>query len=224
MKLITLLAITLISSVFHGQSVISTKSYREELGLKGKVSYMEEVKHKTEDASGSLQWGFEWDKNTYRFDKKGNLLEEGSYAGEKLRYNRIYTYDNSGNKLTCESYDQEGLKSATVYHYDVTGKNMIGETRSYKDGSVFMKIKNNYDPKGKLTDQIIYKSDGSIRSKCIYTYDDKGNLLEETENNAQGNLEVKWLSTYDDKGNRIQFHTIPTQMALTIYTRMTLLL
>lgn len=201
MKLITLLAIIIIPSIFYGQDATLTKSYREGLHLKGKVSYMEEIKYKADETSGRLQKGAVLMKNTYRFDLKGNLLEEESYDTQ-FRYKRIYTYDSLGKRLTLQEYNQKDLESTLIYNYILNGKNVIEENSAYQDGSYFLKIKRNFDLKGNMTEQLFYASRGIVTTKYTYSYDDKGNQIEEHMSSSY--VEAKWISKYDEKGNRIE--------------------
>lgn len=171
--------------------------------LKGKVSSMEEIKYSAEQSPNGLQKGKVLQKESYRFDTGGNLLEEEMYINRDFR-RRTYTYNKSGKLLACESYDEKGLSYFSTYDYDITGTYATSETVYNKDGSVSSKLKSHYDARGNQTEFIAYSRDDRMTSKTTYVYNAKDYLIEEHLNNVEPSLlEVTWISSYDDKGNRI---------------------
>jgi hypothetical protein len=198
----TIPAIIFLPFVVAGQ----TKAEKYNLdfyNLKGKVSYMEEIKYSADESMNGLQKGKVLQKESYRFDTEGNLQEEEMYIGRDFR-KRTYTYNKSGKLLAYESYNERGLSYFYTYDYDITGTYVTGKTGYNKDGSVSSKIKNHYDARGNQTEFIAYSPDGLMTTKTTYVYNDKGYLIEEHLNDVVPNLlEVKWFSSYDDKGNRI---------------------
>jgi|GEM_PF-590558 hypothetical protein len=170
--------------------------------LKGKVGYMEEIKYSAEESVNGLQKGKVLQKQSYRFDTAGNLLDEEMHFGSDFRRN-TYTYSKSGKLLADESYDEGGLSDFSTYDYDITGTYVTCETLYNKNGSVSSRIKKQYDARGNRTEVIAYGRDGNMTSKTTYGYNDKGYLIEEHLNNVTPNaLEVTWISGYDDRGNR----------------------
>ncbi len=171
--------------------------------LKGKVSYMAEIKYSAQQSTNGLQKGKVLQKESYRFDAEGNLLEEEMYINNDFR-RKTYTYNKSGRLLAYESYDEGGLSYFCTYDYDMTGTYVTGKTVYNKNGSVSSKIKNHYNAQGKQTELIVYRPDGRMTTKTTYVYNDKGYLTEEHLNNVEPSpLEVTWTSSYDAKGNRI---------------------
>ncbi len=96
-------------------------------------------------------------KRICKYDKQGNLIEEGNYnyvGGLKSRH--IYKYDDKGNKIESSSYDE----------YD-----------SLMNRKTFL-----YDEEGSLIEQKFYERDSLwLRESFEYKYDDRGNWIECSE-------------------------------------------
>ena len=115
-------------------------------------------------------------KNTYKYDEKGNKIEE----------NRYTTWSGLG----CSN---------------ATGYKSSGDKQD-ADGSLESKITNKYDDKGNMIEENYYNADGSLYSKYTSKYDEKGNKIEYNEYNADGSLESKRTNNYefDATGNWIK--------------------
>jgi hypothetical protein len=59
-------------------------------------------------------------KRTYKYDDKGNKIEENSYKTDgSLNYRWTYKYDNKGNKIERNTYNSDGsLGDKTTYKYE----------------------------------------------------------------------------------------------------------
>lgn len=195
-------AIILLPFAIAGQTSLE-KYTLEYWNLKGKVSYMEEIKYSADESMNGLQKGKVLQKEIHRFDTEGNLLEEEMYINREFR-RKTYTYNKSGKIIAYESYNERGLSYFSTYDYDITGKHVTDENGYNKDGSLSSKIKKQYDARGNQTEFVAYSPDGRMTTKTTYVYNDKGYLTEEHLKSIEPNLfEVTWTSKYDAKGNRI---------------------
>ena len=143
-------------------------------------------------------------KTTYKYDSKGNKLEENWYNSKgELEYKYTYKYDSKGNKVEKNSYNsEEKLKERIVYKYDAKGNEV--ETIGYdSEGKFEGKIVYEYDDKGNKIAEIQYNSEGKFGEKFIYEYDIKGNKIAEIWYNSEEKIEEKEVYLYDKKGNEI---------------------
>ncbi|MBC3760053.1 hypothetical protein H7U19_16720 [Hyunsoonleella sp. SJ7] len=93
-----------------------------------------------------------------RYDKKGNLIEEGEY-GEIWHFSSVTKNADSTISITSgHGRNYKNLNSIHYYIYDSTGKKMQDELWQFKDNK---------------KDYLIYKT--------IFEYDAKGKLIKETE-------------------------------------------
>ena len=137
-------------------------------------------------------------KYTYKYDEKGNMIEENYYKSSELNYKSKYKYDEKGNKIEENWYNSAGgLWYKLTYKYDVKG-NKIEQINNNADGSLFYKYTYKYDVKGN-------KIEENINRKYTYKYDVKGNMIEFNGSNADGSL-VRRTYKYDVKGNIIEMN------------------
>ena len=133
-------------------------------------------------------------KNTYKYDEKGNNIEHNTYDYGRLALKDIYKYDEKGNKIEENTYDSDGrLFFKYIYKYDEKGNNIE---------------KNKYDYNGRLD------------SKTTYKYDEKGNTIEQNtyyyDDRPAENYSYKYEYEYDKNNNwtqKIQYrNTIPNSI------------
>lgn len=134
-------------------------------------------------------------KNTYKYDRKRNIVEQGGSFKKKF----TYEYDEKGNKtkeIICDS-----------------------------DGGLICTITYVFDEKGNRTEENVYDSNGNLEFKYTYKYDEKGNVIAEKWYGSKGiisyyrfvcdeegkikelyNMDSKYTYTYnyDQKGNWIE--------------------
>ncbi|MEI6090324.1 MAG: hypothetical protein WCR42_07735 [bacterium] len=98
-----------------------------------------------------------FDKESFKFDKKGNIIEKiaDKNVHHPLKFN--YKYDKKGNQI------EETIKSS--------------------DSSFFSRISNKYDKNRNIVEKIIYKKypdrEKANNQKFTYKYDSYGNITEE---------------------------------------------
>lgn len=133
-----------------------------------------------------------------RYSTNGNKIEEISYSlvDGTVRTRKTYRYDSKGNII--EEMSTKGDNNfKTVHRYNTGGKRI--ETVEYKaDGSVDKKITFVYDEHNLLLETVGYLEDGRIYQRDSYYYDTEGNVVEFRNNlnkflyhyDSRGNIEV----------------------------------
>ena len=161
----------------------------EEFDKHGNVIYAED---------GSTEYEYE-----YKYDKKGNILEEISYIDGEESYTTVYEYDKEGN-VTYYEYndaDDEDWSYARIYEYKYDKKgNIIKEvcvdadtdeelytetskydskgnlvSSEYDDQNTVTFYEYEYNKKGKITYIGAYDEDDNEVYACEYKYDKNGN-------------------------------------------------
>jgi hypothetical protein len=70
-------------------------------GLKGKVSFFSESRYQLVEKFGEIEKGSLWEKYTYKYDVKGNKIEEIIYnTYGNLELKTTYKYDENFARLT----------------------------------------------------------------------------------------------------------------------------
>lgn len=133
-----------------------------------------------------------------RYNSNGEKIEEVTYSpiDGTVRTRTTYRYDSRGNLLEeLLSKDESTFK--TVHRYNTSGKRI--ETVQYKaDGSVEKKTTFVYDDHNLLLETIGYLDDGRVYQRDSYFYDTDGNVIEFRNNlnkflyfyDPRGNIEV----------------------------------
>ncbi|MGE0021491.1 MAG: hypothetical protein AB7S72_17590 [Draconibacterium sp.] len=123
-------------------------------------------------------------KRTFKFDDKGNKIEEGWQSAShsdptKFTYRKhINKYDDENNLISkfIEDNIDGSLSPEETYKYDAKG-NMV-EEKHFSDGSIFSIKKCTYDNVGKLIETNEKTLDNSFNVRTIYKYDEKGNDID----------------------------------------------
>ena len=119
-------------------------------------------------------------KNTYKYDEKGNIIEHNTYDDGRLVFKDIYKYDEKGNKIEKNHYYYDGrLDYKTTYKYDEKGNNIEENIYDYDYDGYGSKYTYKYDEKGNNIEKNYYGSNGRLDYKNTYKYDEKGNNIEE---------------------------------------------
>jgi hypothetical protein len=117
------------------------------------------------------------ERDEYKFDVKGNLIEQRSSYGGGLPGYTKFTYNAAGKLIQQREYsNDDSLGTLSNYTY-ISNKVVIKE------------------------DSIKTPYQGVIVEKTRYKYNDRGELIEET--NIYEGHEYTITYGYDDKGNRI---------------------
>ena len=123
-----------------------------------------------------------WKKDTYVYDKAGQIIEVKSVDNEQKPFFRYtYKYDAKGNEIERVSYD--------------------------KSNEVIQKTTQVYNSKGELVERAEYDSYGELIQKNTYKYDEKGQLIEQQGRNTDGSLAFLIKFTYNNMGECVQSTT-----------------
>lgn len=131
-------------------------------------------------------------KTSYKYDKKGNLIEKINDDKED-GYKTIYSYDDNGNLLS------EG--SLYVYKYDADGRKISVENNFYTDESKNTITKYTYDSNGRKVAETTYDKSGKQTSKFTNTYDTNGNRIGATM--VFPDDTTTWTFIYNNKNQRV---------------------
>jgi hypothetical protein len=146
-------------------------------------------------------------KNEYKLDDKGNVIEQVNYQSDGTLGSRfLYKYDAKGNKTEEIFYGRNGSRMGKLLNtYDEAGHQLT--TTSYnEDDSISWKIVVTYNTKGNKTEWVQYLT-GILRYRITYNYDDKSRVIEQEtfEYNKTPNLRSshapvpgKIIYTYND--------------------------
>jgi len=123
----------------------------------------------------------EGDKETYKYNESGQLIETIEYRSSVLgdiKY--TYAYDTYGNRI--EDYQEYPNNRKTTYVFDSSGN--IVEQKYYESGSLVEKYISVYNDNGDNVGYTKYNKDGIASFKYSYTYsnvDSNGNWLKKVE-------------------------------------------
>ena len=167
---------------------------------------------------------------TFKYDKKGNILQAVSKEGKKYTTKEVYKYNKKGQTTRCTSYVWQNGKWKQVGYdsYKTTktkqiitqyngkkkvGKRVLtlnkrGQTTSMKTydqkGKLDFSIKYQYDKKGnQIRYEMTYKTpDGTRKSVSTMKYDKYGNLIKQTYKDASYSETTTYKYSNFYKGNK----------------------
>ena len=162
---------------------------------------------------------------SYKYDDKGNKIEEVSYRTYPLPEKITYKYDSIGNIIEEVRYDKNGIIYRKLgFEYNKNGKKV---EENYFDREYMRRLKIdrksiniydpnlkymltatstfNYDLKGNLIQVSNFFPKDSLESKLIYKYDLIGNQIENILYNADGTIAWKLNYAYDSGRNIIEY-------------------
>jgi hypothetical protein len=225
-----LLSLLFVSSICFGQK----KNDWQKNGLKGRVKSITttvynatekfgepvkgEIKEKSEivtiqfDTKGMIIHPKKGANTVYKYDTKGNKIEETAYGSDNstIISKRVYKYDASGNVIEEINYNSDGeLTEKKVNTYDANGNLLV----SKKNGSLFNGTRNQgqslvskykYDAYGRIIQYTLGIGDNSELGSENYKYDTKGDIVETTAETFNGlNVKKTYKYTHDAYGNWI---------------------
>ena len=146
-------------------------------------------------------------KTIYKYDDKGNVIEETAYNEQNMDYQKSYAYryNDKGKILHKIKYDV-GVKDAEwTYKYDKKGNLTEEKLHSRNKDFNNNKLTHIYDEKGNEIERSFYKSD-SLYTKWTYAYDNQARLTEAGGYYPDGKLAFKTTYKYelDEQGNWIK--------------------
>lgn len=144
-------------------------------------------------------------KDTYEYDKKGNLVLKNNYFGpnEQFSYRYIYKYDEKDNLLKMSTYDPDGsLNSYWMFNHDNAG-NVIGLKTYDSNSNIGGIISYRYDENNNRTEVAEFDKDSTVLRHGNYTeYDNHNNSIKDSSYSVYS--EYANLSYYEykyDKNN-----------------------
>lgn len=149
---------------------------------------------------GEIAKAFE-SRTEYKFNKRGDVVEQISYDSDNSVLNRcLYTY-NSEHRMTQNAwYKQNGeLDWNTQYIYDKHG--ILVEDIDYNgDGSIRGRSRFGYNSDGKRTEEQSYNGEDILQWRVLLKYNANGNLVEDAAYWTYGELDYRNLYRYDSEG------------------------
>jgi hypothetical protein len=162
---------------------------------------------------------------SYKYDDKGNKIEEVSYKTGPLPEKIIYKYDSIGNIIEEVSYDKNGIiHKKKNYQYNGSGNKIEENYFDHKNWgrlkidrkSINIQDPNfeymltatstfNYDLKGNLIQESNFFPKDSLENRLIYKYDLIGNQIENIFYNADGTIVWKRNYAYNSSRNIIEY-------------------
>lgn len=116
---------------------------------------------------------FSYNEIVENFNKEGKTMSKIEYyKNGKIKNKNIYKYDNFGNVVEEEEYnDNKGVNCFYKYSYNADG-NKIGEIKKDSVGNIIEKSTYTYDNRGLRKEKKEYYSDGKLKSarKISYEY------------------------------------------------------
>lgn len=161
-------------------------------------SYDDRVKKEIDmyNAKGALIY-----KSIFRYNDKGDLIEESGYHSDGSVKNKVLVeYNAAGQKTKEKWYNSNGsLIWTKVFQYDEKG-NLTEDITYTKDDKFFSKNNYVYDGKGNKV-KWIYSTDSPVGFMIVYKRNKKENHVEALQYNAEEVLTGKLIYKYNDKGN-----------------------
>lgn len=118
-------------------------------------------------------------KNDYKLDDKGNVLEQVNYQPDGSPGSRfLYKYDAKGNKTEELFYSWNGSRMGKVVNTYDEASHLLTSTSYNEDDSISWKNVATYNAKGNQTEWVQYLT-GILRYRITYNYDDKNRVIEQ---------------------------------------------
>ena len=141
------------------------------------------------------------DKNTYSYDKKGNMIGESVFMGTQSAKVRVqYEYDEKSHKISEVRYSADKLNEKTSFLYE--GDNVVSKETT--DGNSVLQYSEKYvfDKEGNVTGFLRYEKLSNSRLEEAYVYDANNNMVSFiTTLNKQ--VTQKIVNKYDKNNNLI---------------------
>lgn len=148
-------------------------------------------------------------KDSYKaFDKNGYTIEETEFTRDgKVKKKETARYDKDGNVLEETSYELKEAKPGEAkdatsvgkkvsYKYNVNS-DKTEESEFDGSGKLVKKIAYSYNTNGDRTGEVIYDASGKLLRKVFYTYDKRGLKVEKKTYNGDNTLESTKKYVYE---------------------------
>lgn len=202
-------------------------------GLESKYVHKYDINGKVIEYSSYASDGSLLDKDTYKYDDKGNLTEKHSQIESPFLWRDApvikYKYDDKGKMIEENQYHLDGSFARKWYYkYDAKGNKVAKSSKEnfktpyeFKNGRVIISgstTSYEYDKRGNLIleatgmfkDTFQYDNNNNMivhedySCRETYNYDVNGNKLEYKKCKSDGTVESIETFKYDAKGNLIE--------------------
>lgn len=167
----------LILGLFLGLSSCSYYAFPPKVDTRTEIQYS----YKTNKDYERSKWRKTSQKAGYaRYDKKGNVIEEGEYG--EIWHSRSVTKnaDSSISVTSGHGRNYKNLNRVHYYVYDSTGKKIQDELWQFKDNKknyLIYKTIFEYDSNGKLIKEIEYDKDNQVSRLQDYSKDNSNQTI-----------------------------------------------
>ncbi len=151
----------------------------------------------------------------YKYDIKGNKVEDSVSMNDSFESETMYYYDSVGHLIKRTDTTYQKTNSIFKYKYDMKGNRIeeIGITYAYGQATKFVD-KNKYDSKNHLIEKLWWFGYASTNApkfkKENYKYDTTGNIIEEIDSYHNNGKTIFKYENYDSHNNwlkkKIIFH------------------
>jgi hypothetical protein len=147
-------------------------------------------------------------KESYKaFDKNGNVTEEIEfYRDGRVKKKETFKYDKDGNVLEETLYESKEAKTGdpkesqvskkVSYKYNVNS-DKTEEVEYDGSGKIVKKTSYSYNTNGDRTGEVIYDGAGKMHKKVFYTFDKRGLKVEKKTFNSDNTLESTKKYVYE---------------------------
>ena len=138
-----------------------------------------------------------WKKDTYVYDKAGQILEVKSVDNEQKPFFRYaYKYDSRGNEIERINYDKSNeIIQRTTQVFDDQGQ-LIERAEYDSYGELIQKNTYKYNEKGQRIEQKGHNTDNSLAFVIKYVYNNVGECVQTTTFNNKGEETSKLIQQY----------------------------
>jgi hypothetical protein len=187
--------------------------------------------NKVEETVNNAGDGNVFTKTNYRYDRRGNLIEEVKAKGES-KTKTVFRYDTTDRKREMVGYKADGtVERKALYMFD-EANNMVESLGYLADGRLYSRetfvydscgnvIENktslarftyDYNDDGDMVEMVKYGRDFQNQDSLVYRvsdrmtfdYDSVGNLRSTTVFKTDGSIKAKSIYEYDAKSNVIE--------------------
>ena len=195
--LLLLLSISLFYVSVKAQGKMTDREFE---GLRGKVKSVYTDDADLISVKGKRTAKFRERQFDALYDETGNITQSSMYY---MGSRRIFTFIDGEKTSKTTQFQPSKASMATI------SGSSAGGSEKPRDERYELKYKYEYDAKGRIIEEEIYRNDGTLFSKTGYKYDEQGKLTGEvwySDDEISRNI----YYTYDAKGNLTEQKFVPT--------------
>jgi hypothetical protein len=201
---------------------VNIKNSLTEQNLNGKVKSLTETTY-TVDSSGKVTDSNFIEKIMYRFNSRGNKIEEIHYHPDSQDELATFKYNTSGKKIEKRWRDTNNeMDHLATFKYDKNGNN-IEKRWSETDGSLIKKEIYLFDENGNKTAEEIISIEDTSSERRTFSFDNRHNVIEEMRYSSDDSIPRRYSYKYlefDKEGNWLKRMQYQKNIPLTITVRL----